>query len=281
MKNKLKERLERLYLKFNDKRFIVNDPIEFPHRYKNEEDILLVGFISALYSYGKVNLFKNVLERIFNSLGSEPAYTIKNSTDRDIKKFSEGNYYRFYKSSDTQTLLRIVRNILHKNSLKELFERVFKNKDILSGLIELRRTFISIILDEGNKKLTDGIKFMFPDPISGNASKRLFMFLRWMVRKDIIDFGIIKVIKTSDLIIPLDTHIANIGRMLKMTSRKSNDLKCAIEITNFLKTFDSNDPVKYDFSLSHIGISAGCKHKYIKDICQNCILSEFCNNSAL
>ncbi len=276
---RLRDRLEVLYRKYNNRTFISNDPVEFPHRYKNPEDILLTGFIAALYSYGKVNLFKVVLERIFANLKGEPAYVLRNSTDSDIREFSKGNYYRFYKESDTEVLLRVLRDILRRKRLQEFFENIFADKDIITALIEMRKTFISKISKEA--KLSEGIKFMFPDPTSGSASKRQFMFLRWMVRKDEIDFGIIRKLSPSELIIPLDTHTANIGRLLKMTERRSNDLKCAMEITAFLREIEPIDPVKYDFALAHTGISGGCRHIYTEAICKDCILSEFCNNRGL
>lgn len=80
------------------------------------------------------------------------------------------------------------------------------------------------------------------------------MFLRWMVRKDEIDLGLWNKISSSKLIMPVDTHIARVSRKLRLVRRKSQDMKFAVELTSKLKKFDANDPVKYDFSLCHIGI---------------------------
>ncbi len=95
---------------------------------------------------------------------------------------------------------------------------------------------------------------MFPDPFKGSACKRQNLFLRWMIRKDELDFGLWPEIRPDQLIIPVDTHIAKIGKYLKLTNRKIVSWKMAEEITNNLKKFDSNDPVKYDFALCHIGL---------------------------
>ena len=81
------------------------------------------------------------------------------------------------------------------------------------------------------------------------------MFLRWMVRDGEVDFGIWKNIKKSDLIIPLDTHVARISRKFNLLNRKQNDFKSAYELTQKLKEFDENDPVKYDFALFGLGIN--------------------------
>ena len=79
------------------------------------------------------------------------------------------------------------------------------------------------------------------------------MFLRWMVRDDNIDMGLWSEIDRADLIIPLDTHTFNVSKKLGLLERKTYDLQAAIELTKTLKTFDKNDPLKYDFALYRIG----------------------------
>ena len=103
-------------------------------------------------------------------------------------------------------------------------------------------------------ELSRGLKFMFPLPEKGSACKRMNLFLRWMVRKDELDFGLWDEIPTSKLIIPVDTHIARICKQLKLTKRKNVSWQMAEEITENLKQFDPNDPVKYDFAICHIGM---------------------------
>jgi len=80
------------------------------------------------------------------------------------------------------------------------------------------------------------------------------MFLRWMVRKSEVDFGIWNNIKTSELLIPLDTHVARISREMKLLKRKQNDYSAVIELTEKLKEYDEFDPVKYDFALFGLGL---------------------------
>ena len=75
-----------------------------------------------------------------------------------------------------------------------------------------------------------------------------------MIRKDELDFGLWKEITTDKLVIPVDTHIAAISRELKLTKRKNVSWAMAEEITNNLKKYNTEDPVKYDFALCHIGM---------------------------
>jgi hypothetical protein len=110
--------------------------------------------------------------------------------------------------------------------------------------------------------------FLFPSPASGSACKRLCMFLRWMVRPaDGIDLGLWKAIPPRKLIIPVDAHIQRISRFLGLTQRKQADWRMAQEITAALKKFDSDDPVKYDFSLCHIGISGDGEAGGMSGVC--------------
>ena len=58
----------------------------------------------------------------------------------------------------------------------------------------------------------------------------------------------------KDLLIPLDVHVARISRKNGLLTRKSNDFKSVIELTNCLKNVCPEDPIKYDFALFGFGI---------------------------
>jgi len=95
---------------------------------------------------------------------------------------------------------------------------------------------------------------LLPLPRLGSACKRLNLFLRWMIRKDDVDPGGWENIPLSKLIIPLDTHMHKIGILTGLTSRKQANMRTAFEITDGFKKLVPEDPVKYDFSLTRIGI---------------------------
>ncbi len=83
------------------------------------------------------------------------------------------------------------------------------------------------------------------------------MFLRWMVRNDDkgVDFGIWKKIKSYRIdLARFDVHVARVAKRFNLLHRKQTDWNAAIELTEQLKTFDSNDPVKYDFALFGLGV---------------------------
>jgi uncharacterized protein (TIGR02757 family) len=122
--------------------------------------------------------------------------------------------------------------------------------------------------------------FFFPSPAAGSACKRLCMYLRWMVRPaDGIDLGLWKEVSPAKLVIPVDTHIHRIGRSLGLTARRQADWRTAREITAALRLLDPDDPVKYDFSLCHLGISEGCDGT-VKSLCRECPIRELCGKDA-
>lgn len=81
------------------------------------------------------------------------------------------------------------------------------------------------------------------------------MFLRWMVRNDNrVDFGLWKNISPSQLICPIDVHVARVAKKLGLIKRRQVDWLAAIELTGALCQLDNDDPVKYDFALFNLGV---------------------------
>lgn len=239
MKLDIKKRLDFLVKKYETKDFIKSDPIQFPHRFIDKKDIEIAAFISALFSFGKREQFIKKLNYLF-SLADSPYELIC-----DYKKFDlESFLYRFIKSEDLIELLRLLNKLycIDKSSLEELFfELDFKKA-------------INYFYKNTTCASRHGFCFMFSKPENNSALKRINMFLRWMVRDGSVDFGIWNSIKKSDLLIPLDTHVARLSREFKLLERKQNDFRAVLELTEKLKEFDQNDPVKYDFALFGLGV---------------------------
>ena len=266
--------LDRFYSEYNFKERILHDPIEFPHRYKRREDIEIAGFVASCFAYGKVTLFKPVIERILSVMrGSPYNFLMEFKVKKDGRLFS-GIKYRFNENKDIICLLHIISHQLRNHkSIGNVFKGFYKETDsdtgnALTGFIDyVLKTNTSDIYGENLKP--DGLLQFFPSPSKGSACKRMNLFLRWMIRNKDIDFGIWKGIPENKLIIPLDTHIAKISRCLGFTKRRSYDWKMAVEITDALKKLDPDDPLKYDFAMCHYGISGLCGSEFNK--CDKCI----------
>ncbi|MBF0328805.1 MAG: TIGR02757 family protein [Nitrospirae bacterium] len=260
---KLKPILERLYSDYDFQGRIANDPIEFPHRFSDSRDIEIGAFISSCFAYGKVELFKSVLEKLFNIMGSSPYQFLADFDTKKLRKKIGNLKYRFNETEDIICLLYVLSVVIKKyGSIESVFKKHFNPTEptIFSGLKGMVDSFLKIdtapIYGENTKP--SGFLQFLPSPQNGSACKRMNLFMRWMIRDRDIDFGIWKGIPKDRLVIPLDTHIARISRCLGFTKRSGQDWKMAVEITEALKRFDAVDPVKYDFALCHQGISKAC-----------------------
>ncbi|HAB51640.1 MAG: TIGR02757 family protein [Ignavibacteria bacterium RIFOXYB2_FULL_35_12] len=240
-----------------DKSKISPDPLQFLHLYKDKRDIEVVGFLASVFAYGNVKQIVNSLKRIQSIVNEKPYDYIINFSSNNHKDF-KGFVHRFYTEDDIINLF-LALNSIYKNfgSLKNLFLTYYlpDERNLKNSISQFSNYFIKTVLEQTNQnKVSRGVQFMFPKPEKGSACKRMNLFLRWMVRKDELDFGLWNEIPTSKLIIPVDTHIAKMCKSLKLTKRKNVNWKMAEEITENLKKFDAIDPVKYDFALCHIGM---------------------------
>ena len=252
---RLKEKLDKIYLQYLQK-FSSKDPVWVLHRFPNARDTEIIGLITASYSYGQVDQINKFTEKLLSQTGNKPYEFTINFTKRKDKKYLKGLNYRFNSEDDLADLFySISKAIKEHGSLKNLFIKGFKadSENILEALSDFV-TYLSSFSNHQNSGKRNYFNYLLPNPTNKSTCKRMNLFLRWMVRKDEIDTGLWSEIGKSKLIMPVDVHVARVSKNLKLLSRKSVDLKFALELTETLKKFDKDDPVKYDFSLCHIGI---------------------------
>jgi len=251
----LNQKLEYNYIAF-DRTKLEPDPLQFLHMFDNEKDIELIGLIASIFAYGNVKQIENALKKLMLIFDEKPFLFIKNfSAKKDSIKLA-GIKHRFYSEDDIIKLFIILNKEIKKHkSIKQIFIQGYNlsDKNVKNGISNFSNHFLNSF-SRSFGDISNGIKFMFPLPDKGSACKRMNLFLRWMVRKDELDFGLWNEIPTSKLVIPVDTHIARISKSLKLTKRKNVSWQMAEEITQNLKKFDSEDPIKYDFAICHIGI---------------------------
>lgn len=260
-KIKLKKILNKLYHQFDYKEYIRRDPVEFLHRYKNPKDIEVVGLIASSLAYGRVDLFKPVIENILAIMQNRPyQYVIKFDSKQELPKFKK-LYYRMTAGDDIACLIYSMKIIINEyGSLKQMFYSCYKKSgdDVKNALTQMCRLFCSIDTTPiyGKKIYPRSYLFLFPSPLNGSPCKRLNLFLRWMVRsREGVDLGIWNNIPPSKLIIPLDIHISRVARYLSLSNRKTPSWEMASEITETLKLIDPDDPVRFDFSLCHLSMA--------------------------
>jgi uncharacterized protein (TIGR02757 family) len=251
------EQLENIYKTYNKVEFISPDPLEYLYKYKRDLDIEFVGFISAAFAFGRVSQILKTLELIFSKLGDTPQQFLMETDETELLSLFHGFKYRFVKEPDLIcTLLNLQRVYKEYGSLEACFQKGYDKQD--DSLAPAILKFIVQLKCGGN--------YLIPKPNTKGACKRINLFLRWMVRDDNVDFGIWKTIPSSKLIIPLDTHIANITKHFGFTKRATADMKMALEITNAFKRLSPTDPIKYDFSITRFGIRDDMSVQDLKNV---------------
>ena len=243
-----KTELDALAAEYETEDFIKDDPVRFPNRFTKKEDIEIAGFIASLVAYGRRELFIKKLNSLFELAENEPLNFILNFEPKILGDFN----YRFGKPDDFAQIFSIMKELYKKDGgLEELFKYGYENKPQGNMFIPVTDYFYS----RAKESTGQGFYFMIPDPKKGGAMKRMCMYLRWMVRKGPVDFGIWNFMPASELYIPLDVHVARISREMGLLTRNANDFKAVVELTENLKMFDPADPAKYDFALFGYGVN--------------------------
>jgi uncharacterized protein (TIGR02757 family) len=255
----LKASLDRLYADFNYPDS-ATDPIHLVRRFERADDREIVGFCAAGLAFGRVASVLQSIERLLAVLGPRPADYVRSFEARQARDFS-GLGHRWIRARDLVALVRILRGMLDRSgSIEGFFAEGYEAgaKDVGAALDSFSRRALALAPAGRRSKASPGVCYFFPRPSAGSACKRLNLFLRWMVRRDALDLGVWSAVPASALVVPLDTHVIRLGRCLGLTRYASPGWAMAREITDALRALDARDPVKYDFTLCHLGMMNAC-----------------------
>lgn len=214
------------------------DPLMVAKLYNDET----IALICALFAYGNAKAIVKFLQTL--------DFSLLDATEDEIKISMLNHLYRFQTPQDVTAIFVALKRLSQISSIENIvFDGYKKNLDVFEGISCLIET-----LQKVYPYSSKGYDFLIGKPNSKTSPyKRYMMYFRWMTRNDCLDMGLWRKIPKKDLIIPLDVHTFNVSRKLGLLKRKTYDKKAAIELTNSLKMFDANDPIKYDFALYRIG----------------------------
>ncbi len=250
--NELKEFLDYLVDRFNRSEFIKSDPISIPHRFSLKQDIEIMGFWTAMLAWGRRETIITKSLQLLELMGGKPFDFIINHREQDRKALLSFKH-RTFQATDTLYFLEFLQQYYRENeSLEDAFSNHLTPEDtsVEKAIAGFHELFFSL---PGAPSRT---RKHIATPAKNASCKRLNMFLRWMVRKDDngVDFGIWHNIKPSQLMMPLDVHVQRVGLRLNLLQRMQRDWKAVAELTDKLRKFDADDPVKYDFALFGLGV---------------------------
>ncbi len=249
----LKDFLDSKVEEYNNSDFIDEDPICIPHSFSLKEDIEIAGLLSATIAWGKRKVIVKNCNKMMELMDSSPYDFIMNHTKNDLERFNDFKH-RTFNGGDLKCFVSQIQRMYkdHGGLEKVFYEGIDETTSNCSGAIEnFRNVFIQGITEEEYRTIKH-----VSSPMKGSASKRLIMFLRWMVRQDKkgVDFGIWNTISPAYLSCPLDVHSGNVARKLGLITRNQNDWKAVMELDTELRKLDAKDPAKYDFALFGLGV---------------------------
>jgi len=254
--------LDRAYADFNVTHS-TRDPIWTVRRFAAAADREVVAFIAAALAFGKVQSVLNTVDAVLAVMGPSPSAFLQRFTPDQARRFDTLGH-RWIRSIDLAALAWQLHQMLARHGSIEGFfadgGRHRADETVESALESFSRRAMALDLGAvyGRRRPVPGVGYFFSKPSSGGACKRLNLFLRWVVRHDAVDLGLWTAVRPSQLIVPLDTHIIRVGRCLGLTSRVSPGWKMAADITATLRVLSPDDPVRYDFSMCHVGMMGAC-----------------------
>lgn len=256
----LKDFLDKKVDEYNQPSFIKDDPISVPHLFKKKQDIEIAGFFAAIFSWGNRTTIINKSTELMQLMDNAPLDFCLHHSSKELKQLT-GFRHRTFNSTDLLYFIEFLN--YHYSSHKSLETAFIPHPQLLSKNVEgsnipvveaalkyFHNYFFSL------KHVPARTQKHIATPERKSSCKRLNMFLRWMVRKDDtgVDFGIWNTISPSQLICPLDLHVVRVAKRLGLLHRKQTDWQAAMELTQYLRTLDKHDPVKYDFALFGLGV---------------------------
>jgi len=234
---------------YNQVSFIKDDPICIPHLFSKKQDIEIAGFFASIFAWGNRTTIIQKSKELMQLMDNAPHAFCTGHKKTDLKKLLAFKH-RTFNTTDLLYFISFFQEHYKKHdSLEDAFV-LSPDKDPAARLHQFHNYFFSF------PDAPPRTKKHIATPIKGSTCKRLNMYLRWMVRKDNkgVDFGIWNKIKPSELICPIDLHVARVAKRFQLLGRTKIDWQAGLELTEYLKTLDPKDPVKYDFALFGLGV---------------------------
>lgn len=233
--------------------YVEEDPVLFMHAFENRQDRNLAGFFAALMAWGRRDIVISKVRDLLKRMDNRPSFFIGNFGERDAKRF-DGFKHRTFKPQDLYWLTRILHEILLSHGTFEAFwdhcYRLAQTED---------RELTGVFHDEFFATCPEAARRTrkhISNAEKNSSCKRLYLYLRWTIRKNSpVDPGTMTFMDPSELMVPLDVHVARQARVLGILERRYNDWKATRELTRKMRLLDADDPAKYDYALFGLGVS--------------------------
>ncbi|ULQ51859.1 TIGR02757 family protein [Flavihumibacter fluvii] len=244
--------LNRKVLEYDQPRFIPDDPVCIPHQFSQPADIEIAGLFAAIFAWGNRTTIINKSRELMALMGNSPHAFVLHHSPADLKRLVSFKHRTFTATDLLYFIDFLQRHYQQYPSLESAFLKGLQpgDQDTTGVLNGFHHYFFS------GEDVPPRTRKHIAAPFKNSTCKRLSMYLRWMVRQDPhgVDFGLWRGISPSQLVCPIDVHVARVARRFNLLQREAIDWKAALELTSWLRKLDPIDPVKYDFALFALGI---------------------------
>ncbi len=247
----LKPFLDHVVEKVEVTSYIDHDPVLFLHAYDDPADKQIAGFFAALMAWGRRDIVIAKVSELMERMEHRPASFISSFSEADQEAL-DGFRHRTFTAGDVGSLIRVLQKILHDFGSFEAFW-----KDVYTQALSTGRDLMAVFHERFLAFHTgaERTRKHIASSDKNSSCKRLWLYLRWTVRTNSpVDTGLFTFMSPSELMIPLDVHVARHARRLGLLGRKQNDWKAVVELTGKLRLLDPLDPAKYDYALFGLGI---------------------------
>lgn len=236
--------------RINTPDFVEADPVQFPRHFDKLQDIEITAFLSATIAWGNRKMICSNCEKMLRLMDYQPYNYVCDEGYEELP--GRFNIHRTFFSDDFAYFLRGLHRIYSRHGSLDAFASACKVGECEMPAWELVHHMAAEFETANNGE--SSVRCL-PGNLDKTALKRINMALRWLVRNDgIVDLGVWKSLRPSQLFIPLDVHVGNTARALGLLSRKANDRLAVEQLTATLRTLRPDDPVAYDFALFGLGI---------------------------
>ncbi|MFO0680850.1 MAG: TIGR02757 family protein [Sandaracinus sp.] len=271
--DELKARLDALVAGTDLRARLDADPLGLVRALPDAREREVGGLVAATLAFGNVVAIRRSIGRVFEALDGAPGRAADALDERALRERLRGFVHRVYRGEHVARMLARAGELRRQHGTLGAALAARMTSESSEGLVEGLARWSEALR---GPRPARGLAHLLPDPTKGSASKRLFLYLRWMIRPDDgIDLGLFPI-SPRHLIVPVDTHVHRIAQNLGMTRRKDASLKTAVEITAALRRLDPEDPVRYDFALCHLGVSRECPSRRDEEKCARCVVREVC-----
>jgi uncharacterized protein (TIGR02757 family) len=230
----------------------VFDPVRFLYSFEAVADREIAALLASSMAYGRVASINAKVAECLRRLPRPLGEAARQGDESRLRACLAGFRHRFSTGEQIARLLAAAGRVACSDgSLGGALAAEIRPGE--SNVLPALQRWVRRLRDEAG----GGLGHLLADPASGSACKRLHLMLRWMVRRDAVDPGGWEGVGPERLLVPLDVHMHRLAERMGLTRRRTPDAKTALEVTAGFARWRPEDPVRYDFALTRLGICEG------------------------